>query len=163
VGLDVEARPSRVKGITHPVALVQVTTPDNKGCLLAHVYDAMGLFSHQDKAYVPGSNRRPFPPALSKLLNDRTVIAVGQGVAEDLRQISRNFPEIELDASRGFVDLAAIVDFYDVPATGLVRLFGYRCMGNYNDVVFCLHYFYNRVTWPNTRGSTTFPSPSRCR
>ncbi|ACO66370.1 predicted protein [Micromonas commoda] len=134
VGLDVEARPSRVKGVTHPVALVQVTTPDNRGCLLAHVYGAMGLSPPTpNRPYVPGSAVTKFPPLLARLLHDPNVLPVGQGVAEDLRQIARCFPEVtnpgvpkggaEPGCRRGaFVDLASIVDFYDVPASGLGRL-----------------------------------------
>ena len=132
VGLDVEARPSRVKGVTQPVALVQVTTPDNRGCLLAHVYGAMGLVAATpSRPFVPGSASTRFPPLLARLLNDPNVLAVGQGVAEDLRQIARSFPEVNPPGKRGaegrrevgaFVDLAAVVDFYDVPASGLGRL-----------------------------------------
>jgi len=136
VGLDVEARPSRVKGVTHPVALVQVTTPDNRGCLLAHVYGAMGLSAATPgRPFEPGSAKTRFPPLLARLLNDPNVLAVGQGVAEDLRQIARHFPEIHPANDEGgaegcrprhrrgaFVDLAAVVDFYDVPALGLGRL-----------------------------------------
>ena len=116
VGLDVEARPSRVKGVTHPVALVQVTTPDNRGCLLAHVYGAMGLVaSTPSRPFVPGSASTRFPPLLARLLNDPNVLAVGQGVAEDLRQIARSFPVVNPPGKRGaegrrevgaFVDLA---------------------------------------------------------
>ena len=134
VGLDVEARPSRVKGVTQPVALVRVTTPDNRGCLLAHVYGAMGLSPPTpNRPYVPGSAVTKFPPLLARLLHDPNVLPVGQGVAEDLRQIARCFPEVtnpgvpkggaEPGCRRGaFVDLAAVVDFYDVPASGLGRL-----------------------------------------
>ena len=61
------------------------------------------------------------------------MLPVGQGVAEDLRQIARCFPEVTNPGvpkggadpgCRGgaFVDLAAVVDFYDVPASGLGRL-----------------------------------------
>ena len=126
VGLDVEARPSRVKGVTHPVALVQVTTPDNRGCLLAHVYGAMGLSPPTpNRPYVPGSASK-IPPLLARLLHDPNVLPVGQGVAEDLRQIARCFPEVTNPGvpkggadpgcrAGAFVDLAAIVDFYDVP------------------------------------------------
>jgi hypothetical protein len=84
VGFDVEAKPNRAKGELNPVALIQITAPDDDDEVLLLHCVAAGV-----AAAAPERTAE-----LRRVLTDPTIVPVGVGVAADLVHVAESFPRV---------------------------------------------------------------------
>ena len=84
MGFDVEAKPNRAKGELNPVALIQITAPDdNDEVLLLHCVAAGVAAAAPERT-----------AELRRVLTDPTIVPVGVGIAADLVHVAESFPRV---------------------------------------------------------------------
>lgn len=100
IGFDTETRPSFKKGVTHNVALVQLSTMSE--CFLFRV-NKIGLCED-----------------LRKLLENSNITKIGLSIKDDfcvLSKVSKSHPA-------GFIDLQALVPKYGIKDASLQKIYG---------------------------------------
>lgn len=100
VGFDTETRPSFKKGVSHQVALIQVST--------------------LNKSYLLRINKLGINSDILEFLEDRSVTKIGLSLKDDMRMLHK----ICEFSPQGFIDLQNIVKDYSIADTSLQKVFG---------------------------------------
>lgn len=99
LGFDTETRPSFKKGISHKVALLQVSTEDT--CFLFRL------------------NRTGITTSIKQLLEDKSIIKVGLSVHDDLRMLSKR-----CDFTPGkFIDIQKVIKEFGIQDMSLQKIY----------------------------------------
>jgi ribonuclease D len=99
LGFDTETRPAFRKGRAYGTALIQVSTDDV--CVLFRV------------------NKKPFPPALERLLTDPKILKIGLSLQDDYHSLNRRY-KFE---PKGFVDLQKLVSKFGITDLSLQKIY----------------------------------------
>lgn len=100
IGFDTETRPAFRKGVTHQIALMQLSTVDT--CFLFRL------------------NMIGFPACLAELLVDPVVKKIGLSLKDDFSAIHKRMSL----APANFVELQSFVKDYGIEDNGLQRIYG---------------------------------------
>lgn len=100
IGFDSETRPSFRRGVSYPVSLLQLATPEK--CFLFRLHK-LGL-----------------PPQVKGLLEDASILKVGISLRDDFHQLFAR----GLQSPAGFVDLQKLVVDYGIIDASLARIYG---------------------------------------
>lgn len=100
IGFDTETRPAFRKGVSHPIALMQLSTDDT--CFLFRL-NLIGL-----------------PDCLANLLVSPAVKKIGLSLKDDFSAIHKR----KALAPENFLDLQSFVADYGIEDTGLQRIYG---------------------------------------
>jgi ribonuclease D len=100
LGFDTETKPSFARGISHKVALVQIST--DKTCYLFRL------------------NNIGFPPELEKLLADKSIKKIGLSLRDDIMALHKRSPRVTADS---FIDLQKIITDYGIDELSLQKIY----------------------------------------
>ena len=100
IGFDTETRPAFKKGVSHNIALMQISTIDT--CFLFRL-NVIGM-----------------PDCLADLLTNNDVNKIGLSLKDDFSAIRKRSPLIPA----GFIDLQTFVKQYGIEDIGLQRIYG---------------------------------------
>ncbi|MFW5754920.1 MAG: 3'-5' exonuclease [Marinilabiliaceae bacterium] len=100
IGFDTETKPSFKKGVSHKVALLQIST--------------------EEEAFLFRLNLTGIKGALSDLLADAEILKVGVGIRDDLRGLR----ELDPFTPAGFVEIQDIAPDYGIDVLSLKNLAG---------------------------------------
>jgi ribonuclease D len=100
IGFDTETKPSFQKGVTHKVALMQLSTADT--CYLFHLAQIEN------------------PRSLLDFLADGSVTKIGISIKDDTLSLNRRFKSVSL---KGFIDIQSIIKNYGIEEMSLRKIY----------------------------------------
>lgn len=100
IGFDTETRPAFKKGVSNPVALLQLAT--------------------DEYAFLIRLNKMKLPDTIRRILSDEQILKIGVAINNDFKAIRKTF-KVE---PAGFVDLQTLSEEYAITDNALTKLCG---------------------------------------